>query len=101
MTDPLARARAETSAHHANSVAGVLGLYALLALAGALAQAVKVGQLSSELFPGRTVGWLAWWSLSGLFAVVGAAAAIVIATLLHHGPAAPVPTVEPAVDDYR
>jgi hypothetical protein len=101
MTSPQARARAQTSAHQANTVAGVLGLYALLALAGALAQAVKVGNLTLELFPGRTAGWLAWWSLSGLFAVIGSAAAIVTATLLSHGPAAPAPTEEPAVDDYR
>jgi hypothetical protein len=38
--------------------------------------------------------------LSGLFAVVGAAAAIVIATLLHHGPAAPEPAEEPTVEDH-
>jgi hypothetical protein len=93
--------RADASAHRASTVAGLLGLYALIALAAALAQAAKVGQLSLEEFPGRTVGWLAWWSLSGLFAVIGAAAAIVITTLLRHGPAASDPVDEPVVDDYR
>jgi hypothetical protein len=101
MTTPLRRARAQASASQANTAAGLLGLYALLALVGALAQAGKVGHLSLERFPGRTVGWLAWWSLSGLFATVGSAAAIVIGTLLHHGPAAPDPAEEPAADDYR
>jgi hypothetical protein len=101
MIKPDARVRAQANAQQARTVAGMLSLYALFAFAGALAQAGKVGHLSLERFPGRTVGWLAWWSLSGLFAVVGAAAAIVVATLLSHGPAAPEAAQESADDDYR
>ena len=100
MTNPTPRVRAQASAQQANTVAGMLSLYALVALACALVQASKVGHLSFERFPGRTVGWLAWWSLSGLFAVVGAAAAVAVATLLKHGPAASEPAETPVVDDY-
>ena len=86
------------AAHRSDTVVILAGTYALFALIAAMVQADKLTQLNLEGAPSSTVGWFVWWSLTGVFAVVIAAAATVVSTLLRLGHGG-VATIRDRVDE--
>jgi hypothetical protein len=91
------RAVTAAAAHHSDTLALLTGTYSLFALVAAMVQAGKLTHLNLEA-PSSTVSWFVWWSLSAVFAVIVAAAATVVSTLLRVEPSGE-PTTSEQVDD--